>query len=91
MRAAMGPNNTQLLEYHFGNFMHVLVLHREEMSRDDFYAICNFYRQKIKTAYTEWWDTSATGGSALKQTSRDGAGNTERGSDHDLFTTKDNG
>ncbi len=89
-RAAMASNDTQLLELHFGNFMHVLMLHREEMTREDFHAICDLYRRKIKLAYTEWWNTSATGASALKQTSRDGATNTERGSDHGLLG-KDHG
>lgn len=91
-RAAQSPDNfTILMDKHFGNFGHCLALVGEEMSREDFYNLCTFYARKIKEAYTDKYTPSGAGENSVKQTKAAGATNTTRPSDHDLFTTKDNG
>ena len=71
------------------NLEHRLTLFAECTTRDEFRDIVNMWRARIRQVFIDKYpdaasgSTSATGGSALKQTSRDGAGNTERGSDHE--------
>ncbi len=71
------------------NLEHWLTLFAECTPRDEFRDIVKMWRARILQVFLDKYPdaargpTSATGGSALKQTSRDGATNTERGSDHE--------